>query len=199
MSSNRTADRLNRILALIPYVLEQGVVDVEEVIDRFGYTRNQLLKDLNTVFVCGLPGYGPGDLMEAYLDEDEVVIDAADYFKRAPRLTSTEALGLLAAGLTVIGAGQGTPALESAGSRRRAKGMPDAVTAINADVVGQTADVAELKSAAGVGRVVRITYSSGGKEQATARGVEPWTVFHSMGRWYVAGYCRMVEEQRTFR
>lgn len=199
MSSNRTADRLNRILALIPYVLEQGVVDVEEVIDRFGYTRNQLLKDLNTVFVCGLPGYGPGDLMEAYLDEDEVVIDAADYFKRAPRLTSTEALGLLAAGLTVIGAGQGTPALESAVSKLMAKVMPDADPAITVDVVDPTEHVAELKTAAADGRVVRITYTSVGKEQTTVREVEPWTVFHTMGRWYVAGYCRMVEEQRTFR
>ncbi|HEX6947381.1 MAG TPA: WYL domain-containing protein [Acidimicrobiia bacterium] len=199
MTSNRTADRLNRILALIPFVLEKGVVDVEEILDRFGYTRDQLMKDLNTVFVCGLPGYGPGDLMEAYLDEDDVIIDAADYFKRAPKLTSTEALGLLVAGLTVIGAGQGTPALESAVSKLMAKVVPDADPALTVDVVDPTEHVPELKGAAVEGRVVRITYTSVGKEQTTVRDIEPWSVFHTMGRWYVAGHCRLVEDQRTFR
>lgn len=87
MSSTRTVSRLSRILALIPYVLGQDSADVEEILERFGYTKDQLTRDLNTVFVCGLPGYGPGDLMEAYIDEDEVVIDAADYFSNAPRLT----------------------------------------------------------------------------------------------------------------
>ena len=81
MTSHRTVSRISRILALIPYVLEHSTVDVDEVMDRFGYTRDQLTKDLNTIFVCGLPGYGPGDLMEAYMDEDEVVIDAADYYR----------------------------------------------------------------------------------------------------------------------
>jgi proteasome accessory factor C len=76
MTSHRTVTRISRILALIPYVLDRETVDVQEVVDRFGYTRDELSRDLNTIFVCGLPGYGPGDLMEAYIDEDEVIIDA---------------------------------------------------------------------------------------------------------------------------
>lgn len=199
MTSNRTAERLSRILALIPYVLERGVVEVDEVLERFGYTQQQLTKDLATVFVCGLPGYGPADLMEAYIDDDEVVIDAADYFKRAPRLTSTEALALLAAGLTVIGAGQGTPALESAVQKLMSKVIPDADPALTVDVVDPTEHVAELKRAAAEGRVVRITYTSVGKEETTVRDIEPWSVFHTMGRWYVSGHCRLVGAQRTFR
>ena len=60
MTSERTISRLSRILALIPYVLGEGSVDVDEIVDRFGYSKEQLTRDLNTVFVCGLPGYGPG-------------------------------------------------------------------------------------------------------------------------------------------
>ena len=45
---------------------------MSEIVDRFGYTEAELTRDLNTVFFCGLPGHTPGDLMEAYIDGDEV-------------------------------------------------------------------------------------------------------------------------------
>lgn len=199
MTSSRTVSRLSRILALIPYVLDRQAVDVNEIIDRFGYSKDQLTRDLNTIFVCGLPGYGPGDLMEAYLDEDEVIIDAADFFAKAPRLTPVEALGLLAAGMTVIGSGEGSPALESAVRKLSKVMMPDADTSLVVDVLDQSQNVGVLREAAAAGRVVRMVYRSVGKEETTEREVEPWSVFATLGRWYVLGYCRLVDDQRTFR
>ena len=199
MTSSRTVSRLSRILALIPYVLDREVVDVNEVMHRFGYTKEQLTKDLNTIFVCGLPGYGPGDLMEAYIDEDDVVIDAADFFSKAPRLTPSEALGLLAAGMTVLGSGEGSPALESAVEKLSKVVMPDADTSLTVDVLDETQNVGVLRDAAAEGRVVRMVYRSVGKEETTQRDVEPWSVFTTLGRWYLLGHCRLVDGQRTFR
>lgn len=199
MTSTRTVSRLSRILALIPYVLERESVEVDDVLDRFGYSHEQLTRDLNTVFVCGLPGYGPGDLMEAYIDDEEVVIDAADYFVRAPRLTPTEALGLLAAGMTVIGMGESTPALESAVRKLSKAIIPEASSALVVDVLDESDNVGVLREAAADQAVARITYRSIGKEKTTIRDVEPWAVFTTLGRWYMMGYCRLVEDQRTFR
>jgi predicted DNA-binding transcriptional regulator YafY len=199
MTSQRTVSRLSRILALIPYVLDKQAVDVNEVIDRFGYSKDQLTRDLNTIFVCGLPGYGPGDLMEAYMDEDEVIIDAADFFTKAPRLTPVEALGLLAAGMTVIGSGEGSPALETAVRKLSKVVMPDADTSLTVDVLDQSQNVGVLRDAAAEGRVVHMVYRSVGKEETTKREVEPWSVFATLGSWYVLGYCRLVDDQRTFR
>ena len=199
MTSSRTVTRLSRILALIPYVLDRQVVEVSEVIERFGYTRDQLTRDLDTIFVCGLPGYGPGDLMEAYIDEDEVIIDAADYFSKPPRLTPIEALGLLAAGMTVVGSGEGSPALESAVQKMSAVIMPEAATTFAIDVLDQSQNVGVLREAAAGGKVVRIVYRSVGREEITEREIEPWIVFVMLGRWYVHGYCRLVEDHRTFR
>lgn len=199
MTSSRTVSRLSRILALIPYVLDREVVDVSEIMDRFGYTEEQLTKDLNTIFVCGLPGYGPGDLMEAYIDEDDVVIDAADFFSKAPRLTPSEALGLLAAGMTVLGSGEGSPALESAVEKLSTVVMPDADTSLTVDVLDETQNVGVLRDAAADGQVIRMVYRSVGKEETTKRDVEPWSVFTTLGRWYLLGHCRLVDGQRTFR
>lgn len=200
MTSSRTVTRISRILALIPYVLDRSTVDVDEVMERFDYaTRDQLTKDLNTIFVCGLPGYGPGDLMEAYLDEDEVVIDAAEFFAKAPRLTPAEALGLLAAGMTVLGSGEGSPALDSAVRKLTKAVMPDADTSLAVDVIDESKSLGALRDAATDGRVVRIVYRSVAKEETTERDIEPWSVFASLGRWYVIGHCRLVNGQRTFR
>jgi len=188
-----------RILALIPYVLSKEGVEVREVLDRFGYDEAQLTRDLNTVFVCGLPGYGPGDLMEAYIDGDEVVIDAADYFARAPKLTSTEALSLLAAGMAIVGAGQASPELESAVNKLAKAVMPDAGSAISVDVSGEPETLGRLKDAAAERKVVRITYRSLSRETETIRDIEPWAVFTTLGNWYVQGHCRLVDAERVFR
>jgi predicted DNA-binding transcriptional regulator YafY len=199
VTSSRTVSRLSRILALIPYVLDKEIADVNEIMDRFGYTQDQLTRDLNTIFVCGLPGYGPGDLMEAYIDEDDVIIDAADFFAKAPRLTPSEALGLLAAGMTVLGSGEGSPALESAVSKLSRVVMPDADTSLTVDVLDQSQNVGVLRDAATDGKVVHIVYRSVGREETTERDVEPWSVFTTLGRWYLLGHCRLVDGQRTFR
>ncbi len=199
MSSDRTLFRLSRILALVPYVLGKKKVSVGELAERFGYTEEQLARDLETLFVCGLPGYGPGDLMEAYIDEEQVVIDAADYFSRAPRLTPTEALGLLASGLAVQGMGEPNPVLESAVEKLMKALVPEAQGSLDVDMAAEVPGVAELRTAASEGRVVRITYRSVGKEETTVRDVEPWTVFSTLGRWYMVGYCRRVDGERTFR
>lgn len=199
MTSSRTVSRLARILALIPYVLDRDGVDIDEVKQRFNYTQDQLTKDLNTIFVCGLPGYGPGDLMEAYVDENEVIIDAADFFSKAPRLTPPEALGLLAAGLTVIGSGEGSPALESAVQKLTKVTMPDADSSLVVDVMDHSENVGDLRTAAADHKAVQITYRSVGKEETTERVIEPWSVFTTLGRWYVHGHCRLVDDARTFR
>ena len=56
-------ERFRRLLLLVPYVIRRSGAPVKEVCERFGIKRSELLADLNLLFMCGLPGYGPGDLM----------------------------------------------------------------------------------------------------------------------------------------
>ncbi|MGH8927208.1 MAG: helix-turn-helix transcriptional regulator, partial [Acidimicrobiia bacterium] len=37
------------------------------------------------------------------------------------------------------------------------------------------------------------------KDQTTVREVEPWSVFSSLGNWYVSGHCRLAGGERSFR
>jgi proteasome accessory factor C len=197
--TSRTASRLSRILAMLPWVIANPGAKVDEVCERFGYTRAQLAEDLAIVFVCGLPGYGPGDLMVAEIDDDEVFVDTADYFANAPRLAPAEALALLASGIAVVGSGQASPALSSAVEKLSKALLPEGTGVIDVDLAGEPELVAILREAAATNSVVQITYTSLSRDQTTVREVEPWSVFSSMGNWYLSGHCRMAGAERSFR
>ena len=197
--SQRTASRLSRILAMIPWVIANPGSSVEEVCRRFGYTESDLAQDLNIVFVCGLPGYGPGDLMSAEIIDDEVVIDMAEYFEDAPRLAPAEALALLAAGMAITASGQGGDALEEAVDKLSAVLLPEGSEVIDIDLAAEPELVGRLKSAAASNEVVAITYTSLSRDETTEREVEPWSVFSSLGNWYLMGYCRLATDRRVFR
>ncbi|HKY49277.1 MAG TPA: WYL domain-containing protein, partial [Acidimicrobiia bacterium] len=149
--------------------------------------------------VCGLPGYGPGDLMVAEIDDDEVFVDTADYFASAPRLAPAEALALLASGIAVVGSGQASPALASAVEKLSRALLPEGTGVIDVDLAGEPDLVAILRDAAATNSVVEITYTSLSRDQTTVREVEPWSVFSSMGNWYLSGHCRMAGAERSFR
>jgi proteasome accessory factor C len=184
---------------MLPWVIAHPGAKVDEVCERFGYTRAQLAEDLAIVFVCGLPGYGPGDLMVAEIDDDEVFVDTADYFANAPRLAPAEALALLASGIAVVGSGQASASLASAVEKLSQALLPEGTGVIDVDLAGEPELVAILREAAATNSVVDITYTSLSRDQTTVREVEPWSVFSSMGNWYLSGHCRMAGAERSFR
>jgi proteasome accessory factor C len=184
---------------MLPWVMANPGASVDEVCERFGYSQKDLAEDLAIVFVCGLPGYGPGDLMVAEIDGDEVFVDMADYFANAPRLAPAEALGLLAAGLAVVGSGQADQVLASAVEKLSRALLPVGESILEVDLAGEPDVVTHLRQAAGGGQVLELTYTSLSREQTTVREVEPWSVFSSLGNWYLTGYCRLAQSDRVFR
>jgi proteasome accessory factor C len=196
---SRTAQRLTRILSMVPWVIAHPGARVEEVCERFGYTERQLIEDLNLVFVCGLPGYGPGDLMVAYVENGEVIVDMAQYFSRPLRLTPAEALGLLASGSALVSTAQAPDALRRAVEKlANAMGI-EAEETVVVDLAGESELVGLLREAVVDGRVVALTYTSLGKGETRERTVEPWSVFSTLGNWYLSGFCRTAGAERVFR
>lgn len=183
---------------MLPWVIDHPGSTVDEVCERFGYSRSELFKDLNLVLVCGLPGYGPGELMDAFVDDDEVIVDAADYFSRPVRLTATEALMLLAGGMAVLSAGAAPDALRSAVEKLQRVIAPDAES-VTVDIGSEPESAAILRGAITSGSVVTITYTALGSGKTTTRDVEPWAVFSTMGNWYLNGHCRHAQAERVFR
>lgn len=200
MTNPRTAERLTRILSMLPWVIANPGEPVAEVRERFGYSDDkELAGDLNIVFVCGLPGYGPGELMDAYIDEDEVVVDMADYFSRSLRLSPVEALSLLAAGMALMSTGQAPDALASGVAKLQQVLLPGGEDVLTVELAEEPEAVATLRKAAADGIVVDMTYTGLASGETTRRLVEPWSVFSTLGNWYLSGFCRTAQAERVFR
>ncbi len=198
MTSARTATRLNRLLAMLPWVIAHPGSTVDEICTRFGYDRRGLLADLNLVYVCGLPGYGPDDLMVAYIDDDEVVVEMADYFSDPVQLTAPEALGLIASGMALLSTGEAPEALRRAVDKLAAVIFPEAGDVLTVDLP-EPGMVGDLRRAAADHRVVHLVYTALAGDRTTERDVEPWIVFSTTGNWYVTGFCRLAGDERVFR
>lgn len=199
MASDRTARRLARILAMIPYIIEHDGAEVEDLVARFGYRdRADLVKDLHLVFVTGLPGYGPGDLIDVDIFDDEVFVEAADYFSRPLRLTPPEALGLLAAGTTLVNSDQAPPGLDTAIDKLSRILGGEVTDAVHFDVPTPEL-VTRLRSAIEDRKVVRIGYVGMASNERTRRDVEGWAVSFGYGNWYLTGNCRLAGGRRVFR
>jgi len=202
----KASDRLRRLLVVVPYVVRHPGVRLEELTRLFGLGENELLEDLNLLFVSGLPPYGPGDLIDVQVEEGRVWIGVADYFSRPVRLTRSEALALYLKGKALLGA----PGLEEAPALSTAlaeieRGLGEDTLAGLADRVevdpGGTAAraLAAVRAATERRERVEIEYYTASRDELTARRIDPEHVFSAIGNWYVVAWDHLAEAERLFR
>ena len=202
-TAGRLGRRLGRILLMLPYAIQNPGVSVGELSQRFGVAKKEIIDDLNLVFLCGLPGYGPGDLIDVSIDDDRIYVDMADYFAAPLRLTPGEALSLYAGGIALAE----LPDLENAGSLRRALdklgtalGMDGETTGIGVRFEPAPAQhLATVREALSTKRRLRLEYQSANRDEPAAREVDPWGLIAALGRWYLVAFDRLSGEERMFR
>ena len=94
-------EQVARLLALVPYIQARREVSLEQAATDFAVSPAQIVKDLNVLWFCGLPGLGMGDLidvdMEALEEGGVIRVSNADYLRRPLRLDSSEASALIVA------------------------------------------------------------------------------------------------------
>lgn len=73
---NSASNRALRAMDLIPYIVENPGVSTSELAQKFSVTVKQIEEDLSLIFMCGLPGYTPYDLIDLVFEDGIVsVID----------------------------------------------------------------------------------------------------------------------------
>ena len=204
MSSPATTDRMTRLLALVPYLTArpQGVAVAEAARD-FGVSERQLRSDMELLWMCGLPGYGPGDLIDLAFEGDRVRVTFTAGMVRPLRLTTDEAVALVVALRTLLelpGLAEG-----EAVSRALAKVMAAAghagerVAPVVVSVDAQEQTLAVVREALEGRRALHLTYYVPTRDERTERDVDPMRLLLVDGRWYLEAWCRRVEGVRLFR
>jgi proteasome accessory factor C len=178
-----------------------------DVAQAFGITVKTLREDLSVLWMCGMPGLSPGDLIDIDMDavdgEGVIHLSNADYLPRPLRLAADEALALVLALRTlreVAGTGErhaidrALLKLESAGGKA---GSVDQAT------VTVTAARGEIQARVneGLRRGLRLdlTYDVASRAETTRRMVDPLRVFILEGYGYLEAWCYSAQAMRTFR
>ena len=188
---------IQRILAIVPWIVANPGASKEEIATRFGMTLEQLDEDLLLVLMIGVPPYSPGDYLDVDDDGEFVTIRLADQFSRPLRLTPAEGLALLAAGRTLLavpGSDPAGPLATALTKLEQALDLPNVIVQ-----VGEPVHLAAVRDAAARGERVEIDYWSAGRDDLTTRRIDPAFAFFAMGEWYVSAYCHRANDERMFR
>lgn len=204
MTTTGTTDRMTRLLALIPYLTarEDGVAVAEAARD-FGVSERQLRSDLELLWMCGLPGYGPGDLIDLSFEGDRVRVTFTAGMVRPLRLTTDEAVALVVALRTLLE----LPGLaeRDAVSRALAKvsaaagHAADRVTPVAVSVDAREEALAVVRDGLERTRALHLHYYVPTRDERTERTVDPMRLLLVDGKWYLEAWCRRAEGVRLFR
>src|ERR1700744_742324 len=176
-----SAERLQRLLALVPYVVSRQAVGLAETADAFGLTERELVDDLNLLWCVELRDPDPYCPIDLSYEGGEIVVSQAESMARPLRLAVDEASALLIA-LRMLA---DVPGLEdrSALSRLIAKleaaageaAAASAKVAVQVDIPGEDASgyAAQIRAALATRRRVHLRYYVPGRDEATERDVDP--------------------------
>ena len=201
-------DRLSRLLAMVPYLVQRQGIPLRDAARQFGITESQLVADLELLFLCGTPGHMPDDLIEAEWEEGYVYLRNADPIARPLRLGVDEALALLV-GLRVLA---GVPGLHDRDALDRTVAKLEAAAGEVAGAAGKVAVAVDprvsdevaavmrtVQQALAQRRLVHLTYFVPSRDETTERDVDPMRLLVVDGVSYLEGWCRRAEAVRLFR
>lgn len=203
-------DRLPRLLSLLPWFLAHPGVSLSQAAAELQLPERELERDLELLFLCGLPGGGPGELIDVVVDADRVEVRDAQGLERPLRLSADEALALIVAvqalsqvpGLTerqaldrvaaklAAAAGGGAPAALQAA---------DAVAVAEPDAGAAGELLAVARDALAQQRRVHLRYLVEARDEVTERDVDPMRLHQRQGHWYLEGWCHRAQGVRLFR
>jgi predicted DNA-binding transcriptional regulator YafY len=201
-----STERLQRLLALVPYVVSRKVVGLAETAAAFGVSERELVDDLNLLWCVELRAPDPYCPIDLSYEGGEIVVSQAESIVRPLRLAVDEASALLVAlrMLAEVPGQRDTSALsrliaklEDAAGEAASASAQVAVVAVTG---AETDDMAaRIRAAIDAGRRVHLRYYVPGRDEATERDVDPMRLLVVEGRPYLEGWCLRAEGMRTFR
>jgi len=204
MSKNISAPLLRtaRLLDLVPFLNTHQGIALKELAAHFDVTPTQMSADLMTLWMCGLPGYTPLELMDLEFESGFVTIRNAPTLAKPRTITFQEGVALLL-GLDLVAASipeERADLLKSVQSLRerltKLLGVPIklSVVAATSGAVSTTITQA-IQSNGGL----EIRYHSLYKDQISQRSVMPIDLYDSNGQQYMRAFCFTANDYREFR
>ena len=195
--------RAIRLLDLVPYIVAHPGISITELAKEFSISRNEVLKDLNLLFLCGLPGYTPLELIDISFDEESVVIRDPQNLAAPRNLNESEAL---IARIALAALEESTPKTSAAYLQiiaLREKIAKAFSSSIPASAITFTLDKERAMLEAIEGAIkqeldLEMTYNNVTKDSSSRRSITPISIIVEDKRTLVSAYCHSAKALRTF-
>lgn len=197
---SQVSARLVRLLNMVPYFQANPKVTRAEAAEALGVSRKQLDADLEQLWMCGLPGYSPGDLIDFDFTDDTIEVTFSAGVDQPLRLTSTEATVILVALRALVDVpGMVDPEAARSAIAKIESAAGAQLAAIEDPAPAESEAAATVRAAVRDGRAVTLEYYSASRDSLTTRTVDPIRVALVGDNSYLEAWCRSAEAVRLFR
>ena len=198
---DNAASRALRTMDLIPYILENPGISIRKLAKKFSVSEKQVESDLQLIFMCGLPGYTPYELIDLIFEDGVVSIIDPQVLDKPRRFTKSE-LVVIILGLQLLSELSASDAtrlgkLQLLSSKIMKLGGSNSV--VIAPSSSKSPYVEVITRAITDKKSLTIQYQSLVKDEISVRSIIPHSLFLMNGNLYLSALDLKAKSDRTFK
>jgi proteasome accessory factor C len=199
-SATTPLEQTARLLDLVPFLLSHQGISMGDLAKHFKVDNDVMIDDLNTLWMCGLPGYTPLELIDLAFDSGFVTIRNAAPLAYVRTLSSSEIVAL-ALGLDLLRENSEKLGVEQSDRiNALSKKLRDQIGVHISIAASPTTAHRSVISTSIAQRVpIEMTYYSSSSDQETVRIVTAYDFFREKDVEYFEAHCHTSKGMRTFR
>ena len=198
---DNAASRALRTMDLIPYILENPGISIGKLAKQFSVSEKQVESDLQLIFMCGLPGYTPYELIDLIFEDGVVSIIDPQVLDKPRRFTKSE-LVVIILGLQLLSELSASDAtrlgkLQLLSNKIMKLGGSNSV--VIAPSSSKSPYVEVITRAITDKKSLTIQYQSLVKDEISVRSIIPHSLFLMNGNLYLSALDLKAKSDRTFK
>jgi proteasome accessory factor C len=191
--------RVTRVLDLVPFILENPGIEVSALAKKFSVSEKQVLADLELIFMCGLPGYTPYELIDLVFEDGVVTVIDPQVLDKPRVFNEVEAV-VLNLGLSIIKNAINDPIkIESIEVLQKKIGAKFALISEITFSTSKPAFYDLVSDAIARSEGLNLTYNSISRDEISDRFVVPKRIYLAQGNFYFIAIDTNSNKERHFR
>jgi proteasome accessory factor C len=197
---NPASNRALRAMDLIPYVLENPGVSTTELAQNFSVSVKQIEEDLSLIFMCGLPGYTPYDLIDLVFEDGVVSVIDPQVLTKPRNFSKTEHVAVVL-GLEILKSlipdNPDYQARVLQVLSKINKSIPNVEVIIKKEKSFQYFEI--INQAIKLKQNLKIVYNSESKDEQKARSIAPLRMYLQSAQAYLVAYDPVARIVKVFK
>jgi predicted DNA-binding transcriptional regulator YafY len=190
-------EKAARLLDLVPFLYKNQGISIEMLAKEFGVDRDEILSDLNTLWMCGETRF---DLIELEFESGYVYIRNAQAINLVRSLSTQEMISIFF-GLDLIKDELGNERQDLLTEIEALKSQisPELSSKVSANHAVSASLLEEIDKAITSRSLLEIQYHSVADDKKSTRVISPIEKVRRDGQDFLIAFCTVADSRRTFR